>query len=48
MQPDGNLATYNNYIATWSIGTVNNLGAFLLLQDNGNVAIYREWIWYGV
>lgn len=41
MQSDGNLVAYDCHnIATWSTGTVNNEGASLTAQDDGNLVMY--------
>jgi hypothetical protein len=42
MQADGNLVLYDtSNVARWSSGTWNNPGAFLNVQDDGNLVIYR-------
>jgi hypothetical protein len=42
MQADGNLAIYTNYNkAIWTSGTSGNNGAFLVVQNDGNMVIYQ-------
>ena len=42
MQTDGNLVLYDtSNQARWASGTSNNPGAYLKMQDDGNVVIYR-------
>ncbi|MBV8884893.1 MAG: hypothetical protein JO235_12985 [Chroococcidiopsidaceae cyanobacterium CP_BM_RX_35] len=42
MQTDGNLVIYGNSQAIWASGTAGNPGAFLQVQDDGNVVIYSS------
>lgn len=44
MQYDGNLVMYGgawDWMPLWSTGTFGNPGAYLLMQDDANVVIYR-------
>ncbi|MEJ6486808.1 CAP domain-containing protein [Nostoc punctiforme UO1] len=42
MQTDGNLVLYDtNHCPKWASNTNNNPGAFLNIQDDGNLVIYR-------
>ena len=41
MQTDGNLVIYANGRALWNSGTYNNAGAYLVFQDNGDLAVVR-------
>lgn len=41
MQTDGNLVIYANGRAIWNAGTYNNAGAYLVFQDNGELAVVR-------
>ena len=42
MQTDGNLVLYStDGEARWASGTWNNPGAFLNVQDDGNLVVYR-------
>jgi len=40
MQGDGNLVIYGYYNAIWASGTWGNPGAYLDMQDDGNLVIY--------
>jgi hypothetical protein len=43
MQPDGNFVTYDgNGQATWSTGTNGHPGAWLALQNDGNLVVYGD------
>jgi hypothetical protein len=45
MQTDGNLVLYGySHEPVWASNTQGNPGAFLAVQDDGNVVIYRPVI----
>ena len=52
MQTDGNFVVYHNGTPLWHAGTYNNPGAYLALQNDGNLKIYTTrgtpiW-WYAL
>ncbi|WP_117213866.1 S8 family serine peptidase [Allorhizocola rhizosphaerae] len=42
MQGDGNLVQYQGGLALWASGTQGNPGAFVIMQHDGNLVIYRS------
>ncbi len=42
MQGDGNFVQYQGGVALWNTGTQGNPGAFIVLQNDGNLVIYRS------
>jgi len=41
MQPDGNLVMYGPAGQVWQSGTIGNPGAFVTMQNAGNLVVYR-------
>ncbi len=43
MQPDGNLVMYDqNWHNVWATNTNGNNGAWLIVQDDGNIVMYKN------
>ena len=41
IQKDGNVVIYRDSTALWATGTENNLGAFLVLENEGNLSVRK-------